>query len=100
KLDYNPKDFALAITIHDELCDWNNKTLNLESKKGKVITIEDNTSQEVDLEIDITSLAQLFVGSRSIHDLIEFQKIKAKPEKLGLINELFPKQINFFRDFF
>jgi hypothetical protein len=42
----------------------------------------------------------LLVGSRSIYDLIEFENAEANPDSLKLIDQLFPKQVNFFRDFF
>ncbi|MFX0184765.1 MAG: enhanced intracellular survival protein Eis [Candidatus Hodarchaeota archaeon] len=100
KLQYSVQNFKLAIRIHDKHCDWNNKTLVLESNDGDTTISEDASIKDVDLDIDITALAQLFVGSRSIVELSEFQNIKVKAEFIDLINKLFPKQVNFFRDFF
>ncbi|MFX0114980.1 MAG: enhanced intracellular survival protein Eis [Candidatus Hodarchaeota archaeon] len=100
QLSFNAHDFSLIVRIHDEVCDWNNITVRIESANGKTVLINDNAAHVADLELDITSLAQLFVGSRSINELMEFQKAQVKPGMIHLVDKMFPKQNNFFRDFF
>ena len=99
-LTYSVQDFSLTMKIHDRYCEWNNSTFILESTKGEVSINENNAKTSIDIETDIASLSQLFVGSRSIHDLVEIQKVKVKQESIQLIDTLFPRQVNFFRDFF
>ncbi len=100
KINYSIRDFHLVLKLHDKYCDWNNKTLELISERGEVKIREYTSNHQFDLEITISALSELFVGSRSIYDLIEFEKADVNPTSLKLIDKLFPKQINFFRDFF
>ncbi|MHA2294819.1 MAG: GNAT family N-acetyltransferase [Candidatus Hodarchaeales archaeon] len=101
KLEHQAQDFRLVIKVNDSYCEWNNKTFTLKSDKGIIsITEEDGSNSTVDLDIDIATLSQLFVGSRSIKELLEFKKITVRLGSLPLIDELFPKKVNYFRDFF
>ena len=83
-----------------EVVNWNNKTFELSSEHGEVCISEKSSNNRIDLEITISALGELIVGSRSIYDLIEFENVNINPASVKLIDQLFPKQVNFFRDFF
>ncbi|MFX0087128.1 MAG: enhanced intracellular survival protein Eis [Candidatus Hodarchaeota archaeon] len=100
RIHYSMKDFHIVIKIHDTYCDWNNKTLELISERGEVKIRENSSNNQFDLEITISALGELLVGSKSIDDLVEFENVDVNLDSLELINKIFPKQINFFRDFF
>jgi len=91
-LDY-PKAIADSITllIHDKYAEWNNGYFELTVKNGKV-KCQKIEKSEADLEIDINSFTQLFIGYKTIEHLIYVTNAKIKKEKLVIINELFPKK--------
>ncbi|MFX0138252.1 MAG: enhanced intracellular survival protein Eis [Candidatus Hodarchaeota archaeon] len=100
-LDYPINNFNLSIRIHDKQCPWNNGDFLLDLKNGEVgVKFVENKGGMVDLEINIGHLAQLLVGFRTIKDLLEFDLVTIKKDKYELLQKIFPKANNFFRDFF
>ncbi|MHA2362933.1 MAG: GNAT family N-acetyltransferase [Candidatus Hodarchaeales archaeon] len=99
KLEFKVKNFDLILRIHDNQCVWNDKCFDFSVKNGTV-SVETSDSNKFDLEIEIGRFSQLVVGSRTIEDFLEFDLCKLNPEKKELLLELFPKCVNFLRDFF
>ncbi|MHA2366957.1 MAG: GNAT family N-acetyltransferase, partial [Candidatus Hodarchaeales archaeon] len=100
KMNYSLKDFNLVVRIHDTYCEWNDNTFIMKSENGNVEMTIDSKNSLVDLEISVSRLAELVVGNRSIYELEEFEDVHVNSDILEVINRLFPKQVNFFRDFF
>ncbi|MHA2397450.1 MAG: GNAT family N-acetyltransferase [Promethearchaeota archaeon] len=100
-LKYPLDNFSVSFRIHDKFCPWNNGMFNLTSEDKKVKVEFDETSRDsADIEIDISYFAQLASGFRTVKDLLEFDFITIDQEKVELLNDLFPKTNNYFRDFF
>ena len=100
-LDYPINNFSISIRVQDKDCPWNNGDFQLDLKNGVIsVNFEENKGGSVDLEINIGHLAQLLVGFRSVKDLLEFDLVTIKKEKYELLQKIFPKANNFFRDFF
>ena len=100
-LKYPLADFSILFNIHDDFCSWNNGFFTLSSKENEVhVEFSDSSEKIVDLKIDIGYLAQLLVGYRTVKDLLDFGFVSINNEKLDLLNKIFPKTNNFFRDFF
>jgi predicted acetyltransferase len=100
-LVYPIESFSITFHIHDEFCPWNNGFFNLSSKEG-IINVEykDVLEESVDIEIDISYLAQLLVGFRTVKELFDFGFISINQEKFEILQNLFPKMNNYFNDFF
>jgi predicted acetyltransferase len=100
-LKYSPDTFSITFHIHDEFCPWNNGFFTLTSE-GKEINVEFHNSLEkkADIEIDISYLAQILAGFRTIKDLLDFGFIAVNHEKFELLQDLFPLANNYFHDFF
>ncbi len=101
QLSYSVSSFSISIKVSDPYCDWNNKTFNLYKNETQINVEEtEHIDGQVDLVIDIVAFAELIVGSKSIQDLSEFPGCLVNSGSLELLQELFPKQKNYFRDFF
>ncbi len=100
-LKYSLNDFSILIHVHDKLCPWNNGFFNINSK-DEIITVEskEETSSSADIEIDISYLAQLLAGYRTVKELLEFGFISINHENFEVLQNLFPKTNNYFNDFF
>ncbi|MFX0174153.1 MAG: sterol carrier protein domain-containing protein [Candidatus Hodarchaeota archaeon] len=89
-------DFVMK--VKDDQCEWNNKNFNVTFADNEA-TLEE-ISQSVDMSIDIGSLSQLIVGFRTASQLYDSWEIECAEEFIPVLDRLFPKQTNFFRDFF
>ena len=100
-LEYPLNNFSISFHVHDKFCPWNNGFFILTSK-DRIINVEfkDASEESVDIEIDISYLAQLLVGFRTVKELLEFGFISINHEKFELLHNIFPKKNNYFHDFF
>ncbi|MBN1329470.1 MAG: GNAT family N-acetyltransferase [Candidatus Heimdallarchaeota archaeon] len=90
-LDYPQTiDDSISLRIYDKYADWNNGYFKLTINKGKAICQKIDET-EADLEIDINSFTQLFMGYKTIQQLIFSTSTKAKEEKIAIINTILPK---------
>jgi len=100
-LKYPLSNFSLTLHIHDEFCPWNNGIFALTSiEKETNVDFNEKSNKPVDIEIDISYLAQLIAGFRTVKDLMEYSFISVKNNKLELLQGLFPLTNNYFHDFF
>ena len=98
---YSIDDFSISFEIHDEFCLWNNGVFTLTSK-NKIIKVEfyEKSEISVDIQIDISYLAQLVAGFRTIKELIDLDFVSINHEHLELLQKLFPRRNNFFSEYF
>ena len=100
-IKYPLHNFSILLHIHDKQCPWNNGFFNLNSKDGTVnVEYKEETINSVDIEIDISYLAQLLAGFRTVKELLEFGFISINHGKFEVLQNLFPKTNNYFNDFF
>jgi predicted acetyltransferase len=100
-LKYPLSDFSLTLHIHDEFCPWNNRFFTLTSIEKEVdVDFNETTDKPVDIEIDISHLAQLLAGFRTVKDLFDYGFVSVNNNKLKLLQGLFPLTNNYFHDFF
>lgn len=95
--DY-PEDTDFILKVTDQWCDWNNNTYNCKISEQKA-TLEKSTKSP-DVTIDIGSLSQMVVGYRNASQLHDSWEINCSKDMIPILDRLFPKQNNFFRDFF
>ncbi len=100
-LKYPFDNFYIIFHTKDDFCPWNEGFFTLTSKEEQ-INVEYHKSSEnsADIELDISYLAQLLAGFRTVNDLLEFGFVSVNPEKLELLQALFPLTNNYFHDFF
>ncbi|NHJ84322.1 MAG: GNAT family N-acetyltransferase [Asgard group archaeon] len=79
-----------TLKIVDPNAEWNNQPVKLSINKGAV-NVSKIESDEVDLELDINSFTQLFIGYQSIKELEYQGKAKVDPDKIDVIDLFFPK---------
>lgn len=89
-------DFVLK--VEDQWCNWNNNIYHF--KVSKEETKLKTTTQAPDVSIGIGSLSQMVVGYRNASQLYDSWEIDCPKEMVHILDRLFPKQNNFFRDFF
>ena len=95
--DYS-EDANFVLKVNDLSCDWNNKSFNVTVSADR--TRLEETMQPPDVNIDIGSLSQMIVGYRTASQLYDAWDINCSKEMIPILDRLFPKQNNFFRDFF
>jgi predicted acetyltransferase len=91
-LDY-PIDLSgsFKLSINDPYAKWNNNCFSIEIIKGKASVVESSVSTP-DMEMNIQEFTQLFVGYRSIHQLVSGGRAKINTEKKELIDRMFPQK--------
>jgi predicted acetyltransferase len=100
-LRYGIENFSISLKVYDEFCPWNNGIFTIVSKNNSIdVEFNKESNNPVDIEIDITHLAQLIAGYRTVRELLDFSFISLNSEKLILLQQLFPKSNNFFHEFF
>ena len=100
-LKYSPDTFSITFHIHDEFCPWNNGFFTLTSEEKEInVEFHNSSEKKADIEIDISYLAQILAGFRTIKDLLDFGFIAVNHEKFELLQDLFPLANNYFHDFF
>ncbi|MFX1418835.1 MAG: enhanced intracellular survival protein Eis [Promethearchaeota archaeon] len=100
-LEYPLDDFSIIFHIHDKFCSWNNGFFELTSKNREInIEFKEKSEKSADIDINISYLAQLLAGFRTVKELLEFSFISINQEKLEILQNLFPKMNNYFNDFF
>jgi predicted acetyltransferase len=92
------EEVEFVLKVKDNSCDWNNKTFSFAVVDDKA-TLEE-TTRPPDVSIDIGSLSQLIVGFRTASQLYDSWEIECSEELISVLDHLFPRQTNFFRDFF
>ncbi len=100
-LKYPIDNFSITFQIKDEFCPWNDGFFTVESKEKKIkVEFHNSLEKKADIEIDISYLAQILAGFRTIKDLLDFGFIAVNHEKFELLQDLFPLANNYFHDFF
>ena len=100
-LEYPLNNFSISFHIHDNCCLWNNGFFNLTSIDGNInVEFKEKSEKPADIELDISYLAQLLAGFRTVKELLEFGFISINHEKFEVVQNLFPKTNNYFNDFF
>lgn len=100
-LEYPLDNFSILWHIHDKFCPWNNGFFNLTSKDETInVEFKESSEKSADIEVDISYLAQLLAGFRTVKELLEFGFISINQEKFEIVQNLFPKMNNYFNDFF
>ena len=98
RIQYPASKFSFCMQVEDEHCKWNNGVFKI-SGKNNTISVEKVEKAQIDFSLDIRSLSQLVAGFRSAQELLEMNRISAEGN-LEEITTLFPKEVNFLRDFF
>ncbi len=88
-----------SIQIEDEYAPWNSDRMEISISQGKASVIRKD-AKDIDMLTDIKAFTQLFVGYRSLNELIEIGKIKIANHKIEIFNEIFPKVKTRLRTFF
>lgn len=91
---------GFTIRLRDSLCPWNETPLRIEVRDGGVTIHDSAPADRVDLAAEIGPFSQLVVGFRTIDDLVDTAMVEVAAEKMDLLRALFPRCINFLRDFF
>lgn len=92
-LEYNEQlNATFSIKVEDEYATWNNDVMNIAITKGKA-KVSRVKEQEADLQADIKAFTQLFVGYRSLDELIDANKISINEASRDIIRTIFPKRI-------
>ncbi|MFX1376968.1 MAG: enhanced intracellular survival protein Eis [Promethearchaeota archaeon] len=100
-LDYPWYNFSVIFQIHDKFCPWNNGFFTLNSSDQIVeVEFKELLEKPADVEIDISYFSQLIAGFRTINELLAFDFVSIKREKLELLRNIFPKANNYFINFF
>ena len=95
--DYSVEaDFVLK--VKDSECDWNNDSFRMKVSEGKA-TLK-RTTQSPDVSTNIGSLSQMITGFRTASQLYDSWEFDCSKEMIPSLDLLFPKQKNFFREFF
>ncbi|MFX0124090.1 MAG: enhanced intracellular survival protein Eis [Candidatus Hodarchaeota archaeon] len=92
------EEVEFVLKLNDQLCEWNDKSFNFITSEGRANLEE--TSQSSDVTIDIGPLSQMIVGFRTASQLYDSWEIDCSKEMLSRLNQLFPPQVNFYREFF
>ncbi|MFX0117494.1 MAG: enhanced intracellular survival protein Eis [Candidatus Hodarchaeota archaeon] len=92
------KSCNLILKIQDNQCPWNNKAFTFDVESGQLILEE--TSKAADVTLDIGALTQMIAGYRNASRLYESWEIDCSSNMLSVLDQLFPVQNNFIRDFF
>jgi predicted acetyltransferase len=92
------EDLECVLQVIDTTCEWNNKSYSFITKNGKASL--DETTSSPDITIDIGPLSQMVVGFRTATQLYDTWEITGSKKFLNKLDNLFPPQVNFFRDFF
>ncbi|MFX0052534.1 MAG: enhanced intracellular survival protein Eis [Candidatus Hodarchaeota archaeon] len=87
-----------VMKVKDDQCEWNNKNFKVSFADNMAMLEE--TSRSADVSINIGSLSQLIVGFRTASQLYDSWEIDCAEEFIEVLDQLFPRQTNFFRDFF
>ncbi|MCK4285610.1 MAG: GNAT family N-acetyltransferase [Candidatus Lokiarchaeota archaeon] len=100
-LKYPLDNFSIIFHITDEFCPWNKGFFTLTSEEKKIsVEFHNSSEKKADVEIDVSYLAQILAGFRTISDLLDFGFVSVNQEKIGLLQDLFPLTNNYFHDFF
>ncbi|MHA1504439.1 MAG: sterol carrier protein domain-containing protein, partial [Candidatus Heimdallarchaeota archaeon] len=92
-LEFNKQiNDTFSIKIEDEFAPWNNDVMKIEIIKGKA-KVSRVKEQEADLHADIKAFTQLFIGYRSLDELLDLEKIKVNTDSRDKISKTFPKRI-------
>ncbi|MFX0125422.1 MAG: enhanced intracellular survival protein Eis [Candidatus Hodarchaeota archaeon] len=91
-------DVHFVLKIIDNFCSWNNKSFRFKVTNNKAKL--DETNDAPDVTISIGSLSQMAVGFRNASQLWESWEIECKKEMIPILDNQFPLQTNFLRDFF
>lgn len=89
----------IILAVEDKLADWNNQTFSLQvtDGKGKVIIVSE---RNYDVRTSIGVLSQLILGAVSAKQLAKMGKIKAKQDKIEILDRLFPLCNNYINEYF
>ena len=86
-------DFSFSMKLYDEFAPWNEEPFYVEIKEGRAKVQRMSKFEEgVDLETDIHSFTQLFVGFRTVEELATSYKMKVNPEVIPHLAKAFPKR--------
>ncbi|MFX1513216.1 MAG: enhanced intracellular survival protein Eis [Promethearchaeota archaeon] len=91
-------DVNFVLKVNDELIPANNKNFWIKITNGKAKLEE--TTNTPDIRISIGSLTQIIIGYRNASQLHESWEIDCSTDMLSTLDQLFPTQTNFLRDFF
>ncbi|MCW4013861.1 MAG: GNAT family N-acetyltransferase [Candidatus Bathyarchaeota archaeon] len=99
-LDYPTEiDDSFTLCINDPNAEWNNSCFTIEINKGKA-SVTKKTNSTPDMEMNIQEFTQLYVGYRSINQLVSSGRVKVNPAKTEIIDRCFPqKYTRVFLDF-
>ena len=90
-LKANPTmNFSFTLKVNDPNAEWNNHPVKLNIIEG-AINVTKTDSSQIDLELDINSFTQLFIGYQSIKELEYLGEAKIVQDKIDDIDLLFPK---------
>lgn len=89
----------VAVLLTDKVIERNNHLLLLRTAAGRLEAV--STIAEEEVTMDMGAFTQLYMGAFSASELWETGRIKCtKPEKLKLLDKLFPKQRNYINEYF
>ncbi|MHA1744093.1 MAG: GNAT family N-acetyltransferase [Candidatus Heimdallarchaeota archaeon] len=83
-------EFTLKVT--DPLAPWNEEPIKLQITAGNLAITKVKPEEEAEVQLDIKAFTQLFVGYRTVKDLLRLQKITIKDELRKPLLQAFPKR--------
>ncbi|MHA2038911.1 MAG: GNAT family N-acetyltransferase [Promethearchaeota archaeon] len=100
-LEYPLDNFSVIFEVTDEFCSWNAGFFILTSKEKEIhVEYHKSSNKSADIRIDISYLAQMLAGFRTVKDLLDFEFISVKSDKISLLQEIFPLTNNYLHNFF
>lgn len=99
-LDYpHTVEGRVVLAVSDEHAPWNDGTFELAVADGEATCRP--TDDDPDVELDVSRLSQLYVGARSLDDLLESgHATTTDRDSAAVLSQLFPESTVYLREFF
>lgn len=98
-VDEKIADGCVNLLLTDNIISGNNHLLQLSAVKGKINTV--STTEQEEITMNMAAFTQIFFGAFTASELAEAGLIEVeKPEKLSVLDNMFPKCRNFINEYF
>lgn len=85
-------DGEFTLRVRDEWAPWNDGCFRVQVSGGAA-SVESCEEASPDVETDIQGFTQLYVGYRSITQLVSGRRAKTKPGRMGFVDWCFPRRM-------
>ena len=91
KLVYPQGHAEFTLRVIDTYAPWNQVPIRVEVSNGKA-KVYRSEDEDYDLVIDVKAFSQLYVGYRSLEQLIDIGKAVVNENKIKAISTIFPRR--------